>query len=69
MRIFRNNRDNKLYVISHLVNDIRFTNNNEFIGIYAKPYKWNGTDIIYRSKSHPDCMKFVETNFSEISYC
>ena len=52
---------------SHLIKDTRYLNNNEFVGIYAAPYKWQGDEIVFRSKDHTCCNIFVIDNFEIVS--
>ena len=52
MTIFRNKENGLLYTIEHLVLDIRFTNNNEFSGVYCKSYKHNSDVISFKNKNH-----------------
>jgi hypothetical protein len=69
MNIFRNNKDQRLYTISHLIKDIRHLNNNGFAGIYAEPFKWDGEQMVFYSKNHLECQTFVSENFTIVANC
>lgn len=69
MTIFRNISDKKLYTIDHLILDIKHLNNNADAGVYARPYKWKGEDITYKSKDKDKCNKFILENFIKIAVC
>ena len=47
MTIFRNIINKQLYVIEHLIYDIRFLNNNQFAGYYAYPFMSNNKKVLY----------------------
>ncbi len=68
MTIYRNKNNKLLYIIEHLILDIRFLNNNSNAGIYAYPYKNTGEKTVYKSKSTQDCLNFVNNNFTKVSY-
>lgn len=68
MNIYRHKENKKLYTIDHLIHDIRHLNRNEFAGIYADPYYWEGEQIKYQNKNHEECLLFIEQNFNIISY-
>ena len=53
--------------IEHLIKDIKHLNNNEFAGIYAAPYKWQGDEIVMRSKDRTKCKIFVEQTFTKVA--
>ena len=67
MKIYRHKEDKNLYIIEHLILDIKHLNNNEFSGIYAEPYKWNGNTIIFQNKNHNKCLDFINNNFEAVS--
>lgn len=68
MNIYRHKENKKLYMIEHLILDIRHLNRNEFSGIYAVPYNWNGEQIVFQNKNHEECEFFVEQNFEIITH-
>ena len=68
MIIYRHKVNKQLYTISHLIRDIRYTNNNANAGIYATPYCHNEESIIFHNKNTDVCMEFVSSNFNEIAY-
>lgn len=68
MNIYRNKENKKLYIIEHLILDIRFLNRNAFAGIYANPYNWKSKGIIFRNQNHDECKLFVEENFEVVAY-
>lgn len=68
MNIYRNNENNKLYTINHLIKDIYHLNNNEFAGIYATPYNHKDEQIIFINKDLNLCTDFVDNNFKLISH-
>lgn len=45
MHIFRHAGNGKLYILEDLILDIRYTNRNQFSGIYAHPYN-HKSDVI-----------------------
>ena len=63
MKIYRNLENKKLYIIDRLILDIKKLNKNADAGIYAKPYKWQGETIVYKSKDEDKCKIFVKQNF------
>lgn len=67
MTIYRHKENKKLYTIEHLIKDIKHLNNNEFAGIYATPYNWQGEEIIMRSKDEAKCKLFVGQTFIKIA--
>lgn len=67
MKIFRHNENNNLYTITHLIKDIKHLNHNEFAGVYAHPYNWQGPEVVFRSKDEEQCMLFIENNFKVVS--
>lgn len=67
MNIYRYNKNKKLYTIEHLIKDIKYLNNNEFAGIYATPYKWNGDEIVMKSGDEIKCKLFVERTFTKVA--
>jgi len=68
MTIFRNKVNKKLYIIEHLVHDIKHLNRNAFAGIYCTPYfKGQGHAFRMLSKDHDRCYQFVRDNFSAVS--
>ena len=69
MKIYRNKENKNLYIISHLILDIYHLNCNAFAGIYAKPYNWQGEQIIFHGKKDDECMAFVNNNFDVIAEC
>lgn len=69
MNIYRHKENKKLYTIEHLILDIRFSNLNEFAGIYAYPYNRQCDDVImFRNKNHHECKTFIEQNFKIVAY-
>lgn len=67
MKIFRNKKDQKLYILSKLVLDIWHTNNNGFAGIYANPYKWQGKRIVFHSRDAKEQETFIDDNFEVVA--
>ena len=72
MNLYRNKDNGFLYIIEHLIYDIRFMNCNAFAGIYARPYKWKGQTIRYTINNKPfdepfNPLKFVEDNFEKVT--
>ncbi len=72
--IFRNKENKKLYLIEHLVQDIRHLNRNAFSGIYAYPYGWSGKVLTHtlHQKSMDEIEefnpeKYVNNNFEIVS--
>jgi hypothetical protein len=65
--IFRNKIDKKLYTIVHHIQEWRVANCNESAGIYAYPYKWEGSIICFNTKNKEEGLKFVEDNFDIVS--
>jgi hypothetical protein len=68
MNIYRNKENKKLYIIEHLILDIKHLNRNAFAGIYAQPYNWKGEQINLQSKNQEECRSFVEQNFEIVAY-
>ena len=69
MNIYRHKENKKLYIIEHLIRDIKHLNNNEFAGVYATPYKWNGDKIVLNSKNETEYKSFVEEIFYKVAEC
>lgn len=67
MNIYRNIKNKKIYTIENLILDIHFLNGNANAGIYAKPYKWKGGTITYKSKDENERKVFVNQNFVKIA--
>lgn len=67
MNIYRNKQNQKLYIIDHLIRDIRYLNNNEFAGIYAIPFKWKGEQIVFKSRNISKCNEFVSGTFNLVA--
>jgi hypothetical protein len=67
MNIYRNKENKKLYTIEHLILDIYHLNHNEFAGLYAYPYKWEGETIVFQSKDHAKCKNFTEQLFDIVA--
>ncbi|MFW5794651.1 MAG: hypothetical protein ACOCV1_04115 [Bacillota bacterium] len=67
MKIYRHKENKKLYTIEHLILDIYHLNNNEFAGIYAKPYNWKGEQIKFQSQDQKKCKVFVKENFDIVA--
>lgn len=66
--LYRNLNNNKLYILEHLIRDIKHLSNNGFAGIYAFPYFKNRyrideTTIIFYNRDHSKCKEFIEKNF------
>lgn len=72
--IFRHKENKMLYIIEHVVNDIKHLNRNGFSGIHAHPFNWNG-DIIYHTLEQKrndeitefNPKQFVKDNFEVIA--
>jgi hypothetical protein len=67
MNIYRNLENKKLYTIEHLILDIKHLNRNANAGIYATPYKFQGEEMVLKSKDKTECELFVSQNFVKIA--
>lgn len=79
--IYRHRQNGKLYTIEQILVDIRFTNGNEFAGVYAHPYKWETknndpfhTDVIFhktqgllKEVKEAEGRKWVDDNFERVA--
>ncbi len=73
-KIYRHKESGNLYLIEHLVKDIRFLNGGGFEGIYAYPFKWAGPPIKYARQDVDYFLgqrftptQFVEDNFEIVA--
>lgn len=67
MKLYRCNFDQKLYTIELLVLDIDHLNNNNFVGICAYPYNWEGRVVKFMNKDIDECISFVSQNFEVVA--
>lgn len=72
--VFKHKKTKKLYVIEHLITDLRFLNGGAFTGIYAYSYRWEGKTISHTKQKYLDNeiqyfdpKRFVDENFEIVN--
>jgi len=73
MNLYRNKKNNQLYVLEHLIYDMKHLNRNAFRGIYPMSYKHHNhlEAYIYEEcddkDEEYDPEKYIKNNFEKVS--